>query len=136
MMPTPKATRRPFQFRLVSLLALLAALGCVFGLLRLLPRRGVVLTVVNADATPLRGVAARVTGKRYVIGTVGAGGSRTATLSPTGESTIVLSYVDSDGSVRDHDLDVYLEARSAGTVRVEFRAGRCRIQHDVFYAWP
>ena len=78
----------------------------------------IVVTVHNTTAERLRGVCASVTGDQASIGDIEAGASGACAVVPSGDSNVVVSFVGASGAPRQHDVDVYVERGSSGTVDV------------------
>lgn len=83
--------------------------------------RGVRVEVENVGTTPITGIVVEVTGASYDIGRLEPGSSETVGVSPTSESHVEVTWVDSDGRECRGTIDCYFEAQGRYHGRLEIR---------------
>ena len=100
-------------------------------LLALVACAGVTVQVSNHTPQPLDEVTVEVTGARYALGTIAPGAEASVRVSPTGESSVVVSAIRA-GTPAVVEVPVYFEAAHyKGTVSVDFQPGGVETRDDI-----
>ncbi len=110
----------------ISFIALAVGVATVAGFLWERPdsSSGVTAIVTNGGTAPMRNVRVVVTGHTYSLGDLSAKEMRTVRLEPSGESHIVLTYVDESGGPQSLPVDCYFEPRYSGEIEVDVADGK------------
>lgn len=131
------ATAADFRLsrRLVIVATALAVIvtACV-GIVRLLPARATTLKamVTNVGRETMRDIRVTVTGRTYPLGDLSVKEARAIGVDPTGESHIVLTYVDEGGRSQSLLVDCYFEPTDSGTIAVDVADGKVvRVQQHI-----
>jgi hypothetical protein len=80
---------------------------------------GVKTIVTNSGSGPMRDVRLVVTGGTFPLGDLAANQTRAVRVKPTGESHIVLTYVDPSGLSQRLSVGCYFEPRYSGEIALD-----------------
>lgn len=91
---------------------------------------GVTVSVRNTGQEMMRDVTVLVTGRRYSIGDLAPGGSRSRRVSPTSESSVEVEFTDAQGGRILLMAGGYLESGYRGQMDIEIRDRKIAAVND------
>jgi hypothetical protein len=98
-------------------------------------RAGVLVTIHNIGATPLRSVVLQITGASYPLGDIAPGSYRETTVVSHGESNLEIEFTNIDGKAQRLDAGGYFESGYRGTIRVSINDGTIEANEQQFTLW-
>ena len=107
-----------------AIVAVIAAFLLAIPASLLIRTPGVKAVVTNTGTTAMRDVSVEVTGRSYAIGDLQPGETRSVRVRPTGESNIVLRYVDPNGANQAVTVDCYFDSGYSGSITADVADGK------------
>jgi len=93
---------------------------------------GVMVDVTNDGSMPVSNLEISFTGGEKTLAKLDPGSTHQFRVEPTGESSVVINFVDALGNSHGEDVDVYLEKNYMGTIAVKIdRFGRIARKDDI-----
>jgi len=94
--------------------------------------RGVIVDVTNEGSAPISNLKISFTGGERTLSKLGAESTHEFRVKPTGESDIIISFLDASGSAHSHGDIVYLEPNYQGRIDIKVdRLGNVTSKDDI-----
>lgn len=125
------------QNRRSRLIAIPVVLLIVTGIavVLVLSRPDIQVTVENTGTTPLKSVMLHITGASYDLSDIAPGGTATARVRSTGESSLDIEFTAADGKTQRLNAGGYFESGYRGSIRVEIKDGQIDKFDDNIKLW-
>lgn len=96
---------------------------------------GVAVTVTNGSGADITSLSVRFTGGRRSAPRVEPAGRFRTRVNPTGESDLVVEFLDASGNGHTNEVDVYLEPDYRGAVRITIQTNGSVTWEDQSKTW-